>query len=227
MNNPQKHNRTESIDIAILLSLVGGFLDIYTYLYRGEVFANAVTGNIVLFGLHLISFNWLHSFGYFAAVAAYGLGVFVADWICHKQSVSLGISRFQKVILVEIFVLFTIPFIPFGGAWDQLVLIVVPFVCAMQVQTFRKVRHLPYASTMCTGNLRSGSEAFSRAIFYKDKQLFSDAMLYFFVITCFTLGATVGAIGFNLLGPNLIVIAPIVLLYVVYLIHYKSDPKEL
>ena len=36
-----------------LLALVGGFLDAYTYLCRGNVFANAQTGNIVLFGAKL------------------------------------------------------------------------------------------------------------------------------------------------------------------------------
>ena len=35
---------------------------------------------------------------------------------------------------------------------------VVSFVCAMQVQTFRKVRGHAYASTMCIGNMRSGTD---------------------------------------------------------------------
>ena len=34
----------------------------------------------------------------------------------------------------------------------------ISFVCAMQVETFRKVRGSAFATTMCTGNLRSGTE---------------------------------------------------------------------
>ena len=37
-----------------LLAAAGGLLDAYTYLSRGGVFANAETGNMVLFGICLI-----------------------------------------------------------------------------------------------------------------------------------------------------------------------------
>ena len=37
---------SERLAAACVLSVIGGFLDIYTYLCRGNVFANAVTGNL-------------------------------------------------------------------------------------------------------------------------------------------------------------------------------------
>ncbi len=37
--------------LTAILAIVGGFLDSYSYLMRGHVFANAQTGNIVLFGV--------------------------------------------------------------------------------------------------------------------------------------------------------------------------------
>ena len=43
---------SESLPIMILLTLSGGFMDAYSYLCRGEVFANAQTGNILLFGVN-------------------------------------------------------------------------------------------------------------------------------------------------------------------------------
>ncbi len=52
MNSAQNPG-AERLAAACLLSMTGGFLDIYTYLYRGKVFANAVTGNMVLFGFNL------------------------------------------------------------------------------------------------------------------------------------------------------------------------------
>ena len=39
---------SESFLTAVFLSLSGGLQDAYTYLFRGKVFANAQTGNIVL-----------------------------------------------------------------------------------------------------------------------------------------------------------------------------------
>ena len=41
---------SESFLTAAFLSLSGGLQDAYTYIYRGHVFANAQTGNIVLSG---------------------------------------------------------------------------------------------------------------------------------------------------------------------------------
>ena len=42
---------SESVRLGILLATVGGFLDAYTFICRGGVFANAQTGNIVLLGV--------------------------------------------------------------------------------------------------------------------------------------------------------------------------------
>ena len=41
---------SDSFRIGAILAAVGGFLDAYTYLARGQVFANAQSGNIVLLG---------------------------------------------------------------------------------------------------------------------------------------------------------------------------------
>ena len=66
------------------------------------------------------------------------------------------------------------------------------FACAMQVQSFRKVNGYSYASTMCIGNLRSGTAALS--VYFrerKSKQL-EQAMYYFGIIFMFALGAGIG-----------------------------------
>lgn len=49
----QTKQMSETLLVGSLLAMVGGFLDVYTYLTRGGVFANAQTGNIVLLGITL------------------------------------------------------------------------------------------------------------------------------------------------------------------------------
>ena len=44
---------SESIELGALLALAGGFMDVYSYVGRGGVFANAQTGNILLVGVNL------------------------------------------------------------------------------------------------------------------------------------------------------------------------------
>lgn len=58
----QTKQMSETHLLAILLAVVGGFLDAYTYICRGHVFANAQTGNIVLLGLHLTNQDWKRPF---------------------------------------------------------------------------------------------------------------------------------------------------------------------
>ena len=51
------YQRSESFRAAAVLALAGGFLDAYTYLCRGQVFANAQTGNMVLLAVRLAEGN--------------------------------------------------------------------------------------------------------------------------------------------------------------------------
>ena len=49
---------SESVRIGIFLTMAGGFMDAYSYICRGKVFANAQTGNIVLLGQSLAEANY-------------------------------------------------------------------------------------------------------------------------------------------------------------------------
>lgn len=49
---------SESIELGILLALSGGIMDAYSYMARGKVFANAQTGNMLLFGIYLSGGRW-------------------------------------------------------------------------------------------------------------------------------------------------------------------------
>ena len=77
---------------------------------------------------------------------------------------------------------------------DALANALVSFVCAMQVQTFHKVRGHAYASTMCIGNLRAGTEALCAYFRVRDKEILQKALTYFSVILVFGVGAGLGSI---------------------------------
>ena len=70
--------RSESFFVGALLSLAGGFLDAYTYITRGGVFANAQTGNMVLLGLRLSEHRWSDSLSYLIPILAFAAGVLLA-----------------------------------------------------------------------------------------------------------------------------------------------------
>ena len=72
---------SESFLTAVFLSLSGGLQDAYTYLFRGKVFANAQTGNIVLMSQSLFDGDLSRFAHYFIPVLSFALGVAAAECI--------------------------------------------------------------------------------------------------------------------------------------------------
>lgn len=63
------------------LAVVGGALDAFTYLGHGHVFANAMTGNVVLLGLNAVQGNWRVSLHHLLPIFSFFLGVWTAKAI--------------------------------------------------------------------------------------------------------------------------------------------------
>ena len=80
-NTNTKQQMSETHLLGLLLALVGGFLDAYTYICRGHVFANAQTGNLVLLGVYLTNGDWSKAFHYFMPVLAFVLGILICEMI--------------------------------------------------------------------------------------------------------------------------------------------------
>lgn len=70
---------SESLLLGAMLAMAGGFFDAYTYLCRGKVFANAQTGNIVLFGANIAEGNGCGQPNISCRFWAFALGVVAAE----------------------------------------------------------------------------------------------------------------------------------------------------
>ena len=212
------HPAAERLFPVALLTLSGGLQDTYTYLRRGRVFANAQTGNIVLLGQSLFDGDWSRAARYLLPVLAFALGVAAAEWL------RVRLPHWQRrVLLWEILLLFLVGFIP--HSLDQLANALVSFSCAMQVQTFRRVEGFAFASTMCIGNLRSGTEALCSFLRTRDRQEGQKARLYFLVILLFALGAEIGSLAVELLDLPAIWLS-CVLLTAGYVLLFRPDVQS-
>lgn len=212
---------SESLLTASFIILSGGLQDAYTYLCRGEVFANAQTGNIVLFSAYLLDGKWMQSLHYLVPVLSFMLGIFVAECVHRRFKHMEAFHWRQLIILSEILLLFVVGFLPqsvniFANA-------VVSFVCAMQVQTFRKVRGHAYASTMCIGNMRSGTEALCVYFHTRNREALKKAMTYFGVIGLFAVGAGLGALLVKLLAERGIWISCLLLLIAFLIMFIREE----
>ena len=64
-----------SLPVGILLALAGGFMDAYSYMARGHVFANAQTGNILLFAIAVSEGRPGDSLRYLLPVVSFAVGI--------------------------------------------------------------------------------------------------------------------------------------------------------
>lgn len=182
---------SEAVSTAIILTLSGGLQDAYTYYFRGKVFANAQTGNIIILGHNLISRDWHTAFSYLLPVLAFGTGIYVSEVIRGIFKEHKLLHWRQIVILIEIFLLFLVGFLP--QSYNLIANATVSFVCAMQVEAFRKLKGSAFASTMCIGNLRSATEMLYRYHQTKEHEILNKCLRYYGVIVCFGIGAVMGS----------------------------------
>ena len=183
---------SESMLTASFIILSGGLQDAYTYLCRDKVFANGQTGNIVLFSAYLFDGAWDQCLRYLVPVLSFMTGIFAAECIHRRFKAMEKVHWRQLILLAEIAVLFAVGFLP--QTLNTVANALVSFSCAMQVQTFRKVRGHAYASTMCIGNMRSGTEALCVYFHTHDREVLHKALTYFGVIGVFAAGAGLGAL---------------------------------
>ena len=91
---------SESFLTAVFLSLSGGLQDAYTYLFRGKVFANAQTGNIVLLSANIMDGQWDKVLHYLVPLCAFALGVLAAEKM-REFDIGFSDSMSHLVLLVE------------------------------------------------------------------------------------------------------------------------------
>lgn len=95
-----KHHKqmSESFLTAAFLSVSGGLQDAYTYIFRGKVFANAQTGNIVLLSQSIIDKDFGRAIHYlvpllFFALASLSLNVSTSNF--SVSNISIGANWFS------------------------------------------------------------------------------------------------------------------------------------
>lgn len=179
---------SESIKLGVILALSGGLMDAYSYIERGGVFANAQTGNLLLLGVNLAEGRWSHVVQYLLPVLAFAVGIALAETARIRVGRRLHWRQFS--VLTEAMILFCVAFLPqnmnlFANSLTSL-------ACGIQVESFRKIHGHGVATTMCIGNLRSGTENLCAYFHTKEREHLKRSVLYYGIISFFVLGAILG-----------------------------------
>lgn len=219
----EARTRFESLPLGLLLALAGGSLDCYTYLNRGEVFATAETGNLVLLGVQLAQGRMNLALHYLPPILAYAAGVLAVEWFSRAVGGRIGDIRWRQIILLlECAVVMVVGVLPVGRL-DSIANILISFTSAMQVEGFRSFDGCPCATTMCTGNLRSGTENLYHFLDGQNRAAGKKTMVYYGLILAFVSGAVISAVISPLLGGRTIFLSCLFLIAALYKLT-KKDP---
>ena len=178
---------SESMTLGFILALSGGFMDAYSYIGRGHVFANAQTGNLILLGIHLSEGNFSQALIYLCPPLAFGAGIALAEAL---RRVDPKLHWRQIAVLVEAVILAYVASL--AQSQNLLANSLTSFACGVQVQSFRKIHGNGAATTMCIGNLRSATHHMVSYVATKDEDEMRSSLLYYSIILFFVSGAVLG-----------------------------------
>lgn len=218
----QGYPKAERLATGLGLAVVGGFLDTYTYFTRGGVFANAQTGNLVLLGISAARGEFYRAGQYLIPVLAFALGVVATEGLRARR----GAGDWQRtVLLLEAAILTVVGLLP-PAFPDFGVNVTVSFLCSMQVNSFRLLEGMPYATTMCTGNLRSCAYHLGQRLFAGERAGTGRAARYLWVMLAFCAGAALGVPATQWAGGRAVWLCVLPLLLVRAWLGYQYEYRS-
>lgn len=185
------YNVHESFHVALILALLGGFLDAYTFILKNGVFANAQTGNLILLSISLFNGDFELVPRYLLPILFFSLGILLSEFI--KSSGFAGEEKKIKVVLLFKAALLIVIGLTSAGTHALFTTCTVSFLAAVQVGVFNKMEGAAVATTMITGNLKSSMQYLHSFLFLKDKKAGKVFSRYISVIVFFGIGAGIGA----------------------------------
>ena len=209
---------SNSVELAALLGIVGGFLDAYTFISRDGVFANAQTGNIVLFAVNAASGKWAESLHYIPPLVAFILGVLVSEIVKIPSIREILYSYRRSILILECMVLIIVGFLP-DTVPNIIVTTCIAFVSSLQISTFNKLDKWAYNSTMTTGNLRTATQAAYATFIEHNKEAKVQFKEFSLIIGSFLFGALLGTSTTIFIGNKSIWFASIILIIALILYH--------
>ena len=183
-----------TLPVASLLIIGGGFLDSYVWLAHGHVFANAISGNIILSGVFASQGEWPQALRHVPPTLAFFVGVFAAQWLRRYGPSKALLSAPLLSLCIEMAVLATVGVFS-AHIQDMPVVVAVAFVAALQNSSFERIEEWSYASVVTTGNARTAAEAFYAGVFPgHDPDARHKARVFGTICGCFAAGALMGAV---------------------------------
>jgi len=147
-----------TLRFALLLTMANAFLDSYTYLARGGVFANVQTGNVIFFALNMSQRRPVSALAHVWPILAFIAGVGLASYLKSGRVDAHLTHPLRWTMALQVAVLAVIGFVP-STVPHTYGTVPISFVAAIQIGLFRSIGELVYLPVATTGNLMRMVEA--------------------------------------------------------------------
>lgn len=214
----QKFPYKESLRVGMLLAGTAGYIDSYTFAFHDNRFASFQSGNLLQLGINVASGKWHTASLFFWPVIAFFVGA-VLNQIIKKASFKNEVQWEERSVFIELLGVLFVAFLELAHVNSLIVLSVLAIFMAMQADTFSKLRGMPYATVLSTGNLKTFGATWANGFLNHDKSQFIKTRNVGLVIASF-LGAAIIAHFLGLMiGDYTLFGAPILLAFVWFFVR--------
>ncbi len=197
MTQTPRKSMTEQVWFGMLLTVVGGMMDAYSFLVRGGVFATGQTGNFVILAISLVTGDHARAGRALVPIAGFWIGIFVSRHILHLLQTKGGRTERadrhrawkRNILIAEALFLLIVGLIP-DSMLDVLPNSLISFAAALQFCSFRHFDgSSAFASVFVTGNMRSTAEKYYEGLVLRDRASLKKALEYTGILAAFFAGA--------------------------------------
>lgn len=180
----------------MIITIVGGYMNGYTYITRHNILSNMHTANMSKLGINIALGQWQYALSYFIPIVACILGATFSELVRTLLIRHKSRGDWRKLALVlEAIALFFIGLLPTSFP-DIIVTNLVSFFMGYQLCLFRDCLGIAFNTTICTGNIRNVGQLLYNASDEKSK----DSIRKLIIFTCLTFSFAVGAIPGTLIS---------------------------
>ena len=212
MEKQQNYPAWERPAFLIAITMIGGYMNAYTYMTRDGILANMHTANMSHLGISLALGDWAGALLYFLHVLACISGAVFSQWL--KKLVSTAGKKGdwrKKALVLEAAMLFAVGFVPAGTA-NIAVTVFISFVMGFQLCLFRSCMGVAHNTTICTGNIRNVGQKLYGFLAARDAGSFRAFFIFFMLTFSFMLGAIPGTLASVLLAEKAVWVCSVILL---------------
>lgn len=215
----------DTLRVAIILSMIGGYIDSLCYSLLGGHFASLQSGNLIMLGINLSNGNYRHGLSYLVPLGAFTLGAGSNFFVRQKLAHNTPIIWQEWSVLFELIGMLIIaifaPYLP-----TLLVIGGLAFFSALQADSFTVVHGTPYATLMSTGNVKTFGSNLIQYLVTRNHDKLVVTLRFFFILFAFFIGAYVAHFLGNILQLKALYGTCLLLLITCILLHFDLDANK-